>query len=502
MKFCFLLIFIFLKVSCIGQTNSNYYFKTVNQIVVVIQNKTDNPILLSTDKGYINIATNKKIINKKIDTLNINSNNFTYFYFSHKNSYIDTVFAGPGDTIKLIAKNNSIETTVLSKTDKNKIIANYFKKISKTTLSHKIDSLTMIFYGTDIRLKPLEIYNEFSKLLIYPLMVNKKAVVENVLDLSTLLSYLEQDYKNNKVTVADKRINSMNDLVTVINNKLQIDYFRKLSQLEMISKSANIKNKMFSNIFINNELLTSPYSNDIMMGYLLKYIIKQKPDFSRSKEHIDYKEGYDNVAICLKNDSLVKYAKFLCIEKMAEYQESINEIDKRFKNLINLYQDKKLNNLLSNQLSPILNVYQQKTNDLVLIDVVGKTHSLNSIIKNASGKLIYIDFWASWCAPCREAMPDSKRLNAEYEKKNVMFLYLSIDRDKQEWKTAVTAEGIAKHKSYLILNQQSSSLLKQIKMKEIPRYILFNKKGELIDPNAPGPRGESIVKVFNKFLKQ
>jgi thiol-disulfide isomerase/thioredoxin len=343
---------------------------------------------------------------------------------------------------------------------------------------------------------------EFSTLKSHRIRVNRKELAENAASLKMLLGYLEQNYQNSLVTIKDKRINDEEDLVQVINNKLQIDYFNKLSMLQLISNSKTIDDKRFSATFVNSELLNSSYSNFIIGAYLRKKVIKQKPDFSRSKEYIDYKEAYDSIGNYLTDDSLVKYAKFLSIEKMVEYNEPIAEVDYRYKNFNNLYHNDRLSELLSPKLSTILNDFQQKTGDLFFTDSKGKIQAIKDIIQNANGKLIYVDFWASWCIPCREAMPDAKQLRTEYEKKNVLFLYLSIDKDKEAWKTAETLEGLVELQSYLILNYEASNLLKQIKLKTIPRYILFDKKGKLVHIDAPGPKGESIRSLLDKQLKE
>ena len=127
--------------------------------------------------------------------------------------------------------------------------------------------------------------------------------------------------------------------------------------------------------------------------------------------------------------------------------------------------------------------------------------SLEEIITQNKGKLLYIDFWASWCAPCRAVMPDSRKLRKEYNNEEITFVYLSIDKDYQKWKKAVENEDLTYYKhNYLTVNYPASKFFEQLKLSSIPRYLLYNKEGELIHKNAPGPDTKEIKLLFSEYL--
>lgn len=115
------------------------------------------------------------------------------------------------------------------------------------------------------------------------------------------------------------------------------------------------------------------------------------------------------------------------------------------------------------------------------------------------GKLIYIDFWASWCRPCIAAFPDSKELNAQFEGQEVEFVYLSIDDSHTSWYTSSNIHGITKN-SFLITNRLSSSLFEDLSIRSIPRYLLVNKEGNIVEHDAPGPGNKQIETFLENYL--
>jgi thiol-disulfide isomerase/thioredoxin len=128
---------------------------------------------------------------------------------------------------------------------------------------------------------------------------------------------------------------------------------------------------------------------------------------------------------------------------------------------------------------------------LDLVDVHGKRVSLSSF----KGKVVYIDFWASWCGPCRKMMPFSKQLHAglnDKQKKQIVFLYISIDADSAAWRKAMDELEIEGENVNSPGNWQSK-VCKFFQIGSIPRYMIMNKKGEIVEFNARRPADPAVM---------
>lgn len=117
-------------------------------------------------------------------------------------------------------------------------------------------------------------------------------------------------------------------------------------------------------------------------------------------------------------------------------------------------------------------------------------------------KITYIDFWASWCGPCLAEMPNSEKLKEEYSKQGINFVYLSVDENPNDWKQAAQDLGLPDTENYLLPKGPYSPIAEQFKINAIPRYMVMDKTGNIINDDAPRPSAPEIKQLFDKLLAE
>ncbi|GAE86208.1 TlpA family protein disulfide reductase [Bacteroides reticulotermitis] len=117
------------------------------------------------------------------------------------------------------------------------------------------------------------------------------------------------------------------------------------------------------------------------------------------------------------------------------------------------------------------------------------------------GKLVYIDIWATWCAPCKGEIPFLKELEEQYRGKNIEFVSVSVDKekDKQKWLDMVKEKELSGVQ--LFAGARSEDISVPYNLKGIPRFILVGADGNLISGDAPRPSSKEIKVLLDTSLK-
>lgn len=133
----------------------------------------------------------------------------------------------------------------------------------------------------------------------------------------------------------------------------------------------------------------------------------------------------------------------------------------------------------------------QEAPDFELKDLEGKAVSLKAL----RGKYLLLDFWASWCGPCRKENPTVVKAYDAYKAKGFTVLGVSLDSSESAWRKAVQEDGMP---WVQLLNDKKTGVERLYEVKGIPANFLIDPQGKIIATNLRGP---ALEKALEKFIR-
>jgi peroxiredoxin len=128
--------------------------------------------------------------------------------------------------------------------------------------------------------------------------------------------------------------------------------------------------------------------------------------------------------------------------------------------------------------------------DFELPDLNGQTHKLSSY----KGKVIFLNFWATWCPPCRSEMPEMQKLNEVFKNKNFQMLAIDLQESKEAVRTFLNKYGY----TFLTLLDASGDAARNYGASSIPLTIIIDKTGDIL-AGAVGARAWASPEAMEFF---
>ncbi|MGA0560036.1 TlpA family protein disulfide reductase [Larkinella sp. VNQ87] len=427
----------------------NYKDKNKEIWINCIDSNGSHLIILNAKNPKDSLLTNEKILAVITSFKCENSFNIKYNLF-------------PKDHI--IISINSKEYPVLKKLNKDyhHIEINYYSLLNDN------------FNGID---------NFGNKILNYILCNNgQKEKVRNGEILNPLYSFL------NSNKFLDSLYNNKAVSYNFYKQTIQGQYYSFLGGI-LQSKNKNLIKKYINQSYINDTLTKHEYYIDFLYNYAIYFVEDEFTKKNHEKYYLQCEKMYKGSS----RDAVLFYSlASLSISSSA----TVNSFAKRF---IKTCKDTSLVRIVKNN---YLSTNYNKSNSNELIKYSGKSYkNLQELINESPDKAIYVDFWASWCRPCLSELPHSKSLKEEYNKKGIKFIYISIDKYRTAWERSMKQVDISKTESYWLPEAGLSNIVKQLHIKSIPRYIIMDKTGKVLNYDAPRPSDPKIREVFSKLLK-
>ena len=491
-------ILVFLCIVCSCSHSKKETFNVSNDIVLIFRNcppeiniirfTPNGSIRMDYDIGYVDSTTTRtSIVLQKMpysDTLKIHTNSkvveFTHFFNAIESA---TYLFYAGDSILFTYNDNVPVATILNR-ETTFSENNYDIFIREKVRKNRVSAFA--YYRSPILIRD-KLYprKEETREQEQDHVVEEWLLEHKIIDSLQKLNIITDDYRRNKL------ISSIN--VACIQHPVFLQY----PQIrEMLADTV-----IFSST--NDSLLQFGYYRNYLQNKIHNHIKDFKPVLNNGEGSggysINYFARFDTIS---KLDFISAKVKqyFLKIELESILKNGDRtHIEEYFEKYISITGD----TIYGNKLLTDNNIDFNNSDKLLLIDRNNNQTNLQEVLKKNREKVIYIDYWASWCAPCLQSMPEAKKLREEYKDKDVVFIYFAFSDQEEKWKEAEQKYEVNYlSESYFITNSKTSQLITDLNIREIPRYFLYNRKGNLVHLKAPAPNGREIREQLDKLLKE
>lgn len=123
--------------------------------------------------------------------------------------------------------------------------------------------------------------------------------------------------------------------------------------------------------------------------------------------------------------------------------------------------------------------------------------------KAFKNKVVYVDFWASWCAPCRKEIPYLQEIKEKYSEDQLSIVSISLDKLEgiEKWSEAINALSMPWF-NYLLKGGFEHYLIKELEIQAIPWYLLIDKNGKIAAPHAPRPSDSRVEGLIDQLINE
>jgi thiol-disulfide isomerase/thioredoxin len=377
-------------------------------------------------------------------------------------------------------KNNDFIDAYLSKS----ATSNNFKLWAENQLKYKLadDLMRYRWYhfmnGKNDK-KIVELPNDyFDFIKEYPVNLDQEIVSSNFQGFCSELKNMETDkmYKDKSLSVT---ITSETIIAKLEENNIKVDTtIKDLMKRAMKGEKLNTaEQKLSQDFFGKHQKFVQEMHDKMQLERQLEYFKKnEKPELFQLNLASGLYRDIENLDTLQLATVVPK--KLALIEKPS------------FKKILS----KKYQNFMEEARKPF---------DLTGVDLNSKNPSsgdslLVNIANKHKGKVIYVDFWATWCGPCKAEMPHAKKLKETLKGKEVAYVYLCGSSPEPKWKQLVNQMGITGD-HYFVEKNAWQELCSKFGVSGIPHYVLIDKNGVVVDKKADRP--SSGAKIVNDILK-
>ena len=117
-------------------------------------------------------------------------------------------------------------------------------------------------------------------------------------------------------------------------------------------------------------------------------------------------------------------------------------------------------------------------------------------LSDFKGKYVYVDLWATWCGPCNAEIPALKKLEEDFQGRNIYFVSISCDKNQKEWEKFVRERSLGGIQLHM---RGNNKYMRELGDNGIPRFLLIDREGNFINANMSRPSDPKTLKVLREL---
>ncbi len=213
------------------------------------------------------------------------------------------------------------------------------------------------------------------------------------------------------------------------------------------------------------------------------------------KDSVDKDLAYLKSAASSKNESI----KNELLLSIAKFRISLtNDIEEFYNVFMAASTNEGNNKIITDRYNKLMTVSKGRPSPQFVDyeNYTGGTTSLDDL----KGKYVYINVWTTWYAPCIAEIPFLKELKIKYHGKNIVFVSVSVDKvaDHDKWEQMIKEKDMGGIQLFADKAGESDFVIEYF-INNIPRYILIDPAGNIVNSNAPKPSDGKLINLFKEF---
>lgn len=426
---------------------------------VEISGKVINPTVKTIEINHLN---NRQLISAKLDSngsFNISTKVEDGYYLLQYGRSSTFIYLYPKDEMKVNFDAKHFENTIVFSGEgavRNNYLVNKAEKFSELT-------------------QDLEAFYK----------VNEDTFLENIENVKKNHIELLSNYKvENFFKEEERKSLEYERLLSIQNYESSYKFYLGEEITPSTSFYDPLKNVELEN---RNDYIKQPYYR-----YLVNSIWSKRIDSAPNVNemlNVLRKVSYQDVAISLVNGFYSKISSkkerakdYLdLIKRVTKHKPFIEAAEKKYQEVLEANKFKK------GSTSPIFEYENLEGNIVALNDL--------------KGNYVYIDVWATWCAPCIKQIPYLKNLEKRYHDKNIVFVSISVDKEKSKdsWRQMVKDKELSGIQLFAD-NSFDSEFMDALAVNSIPRFILIDPDGNILNSEAPSPSYDKTKSILDELL--